>query len=110
MIGGYISGGRNFSELLIGEERDEDLVFIKRLTAGFTPHMREEVLEAIKGLRTPKCPFSNLPENRRSPHALTAEKMRECVWVKPEVRCEVEFVERTKGGRLRHPEFRRLVG
>jgi hypothetical protein len=30
--------------------------------------------------------------------------------VKPERRCEVEFVERTKGGRLRHAEFRRLIG
>ncbi|PYY21362.1 MAG: ATP-dependent DNA ligase, partial [Acidobacteria bacterium] len=109
VIGGYIPGGQNFSELLIGEERGEDLVFIKRLIAGFVPHTRAEVFEAIKGLRTKKCPFSNLPENRKSPHALAAEKMRECVWVKPERRCEVEFVERTKGGRLRHPEFRRLV-
>jgi len=109
VIGGYIPGGQNFSELLIGEERGTDLVFIKRLIAGFVPHIRAEVFEAIKGLRTNKCPFSNLPERRKSPHALTAEKMRECVWVKPERRCEVEFVERTKGGRLRHAEFRRLI-
>lgn len=109
VIGGYIPGGQNFSELLIGEERDAQLVFIKRLTAGFVPHTRAEVFESIKGLKTKKCPFSNLPETRKSPHALTAEKMRECVWVKPERRCEVEFVERTKGGRLRHAEFRRLV-
>ena len=107
--GGYIAGGQNFSELLIGEKRGKQLVFIKRLTAGFVPHTRAEVFESIKGLRTKKCPFSNLPETRKSPHALTVEKMRECVWVKPERRCEVEFVERTKGGRLRHPEFRSLV-
>jgi DNA ligase D-like protein (predicted ligase) len=109
VIGGYIPGGQNFSELLIGEERGEELIFIKRLIAGFVPHTRAKVFDAIKGLRTSKCPFSNLPESRKSPHALTAEKMRECVWVKSEVRCEVEFVERTKGGRLRHPEFRKLV-
>src|SRR5436309_1020826 len=110
VIGGYIPGGQNFSELLIGEERGTDLVFIKRLIAGFVPHTRAEVFEAIKGLRTNKCPFSNLPERRKSPHALTEEVMRQCVWVKPERRCEVEFVERTKGGRLRHAEFRRLIG
>ena len=110
VIGGYIPGGRNFSELLIGEERGEELVFIKRLIAGFVSHTRAEVFEAIKGLRASECPFSNLPETRKSRYALTAEKMRECVWVKPEVRCEVEFVDRTKGGRLRHAEFRRLVG
>ena len=70
-IGGYIPGGQNFSELLIGEYRDDKLTFIKRLIAGFTPHTRAEVFEAIKGLRTPKCPFANLPESRKSPYALT---------------------------------------
>jgi len=110
VIGGYIPGGQNFSELLIGEERGNDLVYIKRLIAGFVPHTRAEVFDAIKGLRTKKCPFANLPESRKSPYAMTEEVMRQCVWVKPERRCEVEFVERTKGGRLRHPEFRRLTG
>lgn len=110
VIGGYIPGGQNFSELLIGEEHETDLVFIKRLIAGFVPHTRAEVFEAIRGLRTQKCPFSNLPENRKSPYALTQEVMRQCVWVKPERRCEVEFVERTKGGRLRHAKFCRLIG
>src|SRR5437588_7168277 len=110
VIGGYIPGGQNFSELLIGEEHGKELRFIKRLIAGFVPHIRAEVFEAVKGLRSDKCPFSNLPARRKSAHALTAEKMRECVRVKPERRCEVEFVERTKGDRLRHAEFRRLIG
>lgn len=109
VIGGYIPGGQNFSELLIGEDRDRELVFIKRLIAGFVPHTRAEVFDAIKGLRTSKCPFTNLPERRKSPCALTDEVTKKCVWIKPERRCEVEFVERTKGGRLRHAEFRRLV-
>src|SRR5690349_6041793 len=114
VIGGYIPGGQNFSELLIGEDRDapasksvpgspaeagaasagvrvpaavaagSSLIFIKRLIAGFTPHTRAEVFDAIKALRTPKCPFANLPERGKSPHALTEEVMRQCVWVKPE--------------------------
>jgi len=67
VIGGYIPGGQNFSELPIGEERGEGLVFIKRLIAGFVPHMRSEVFEAIKALRTRTCPFTNLPENEEAP-------------------------------------------
>jgi ATP-dependent DNA ligase len=35
--------------------------------------------------------------------------MKDCVWLKPERRCEVEFVERTAIGRLRHASFRQLV-
>ncbi|MBV9072051.1 MAG: hypothetical protein JOZ10_00345 [Acidobacteria bacterium] len=110
IIGGYVRGGRNFSSLVVGEYRQEDLYYVKRVAAGFTPHLRSGVFEELRGLETRKCPFVNLPERNRSGHGLTAEKMRECVWLKPERRCELEFVERTVGGRLRHATFRRLVG
>jgi ATP-dependent DNA ligase len=110
VIGGYVRGGRNFSSLAVGEYRGTDLYYVKRVAAGFTRHLRDEVFEALHGLETPKCPFVNLPEPNRSGHGLTTEKMRECVWLRPERKCELEFVERTKGGRLRHAEFRRLTG
>lgn len=110
VIGGYVRGGHNFSSLVVGEYRGTDLYYVKRVAAGFTPHLREEVFGALHGLETKKCPFANLPEPNRSGHGLTAEKMRECVWLKPERKCELEFVERTKGGRLRHAEFRKLIG
>ena len=110
VIGGYVAGGRNFSSLIVGEYRDDKLYYVKRVAAGFTPHLRDEVYEQLKGLKTPECPFVNLPEPNRSGHGLTAEKMRECVWLKPERRCELEFVEKTRGGRLRHALFRQLIG
>ena len=110
VIGGYIPGGQNFSELIIGQYEGSQLMFVNRLITGFTPHSRAEVFDAIQGLRTPACPFANLPEPKRSKHALTAERMRECIWVKPERECEVEFVEWTSGNHLRHPKFRRLLG
>jgi bifunctional non-homologous end joining protein LigD len=109
VIGGYVRGGHNFSSLVVGEYRDKDLYYVKRVAAGFTAHLREEVYSALRSLETRKCPFVNLPEPGRSGHGLTAEKMRECVWLKPERRCELEFVERTASGRLRHAAFRRLV-
>lgn len=96
--------------MLIGQYGDKDLHFIKRLITGFVPYTRAEVFDAIKGLKTKHYPFVNLPEAKRSKHALTAERMEECVWVGPERQCEVEFVEWTRGGHLRHPKFRRLVG
>jgi DNA ligase D-like protein (predicted ligase) len=110
VIGGYVAGGRNFSSLIVGEYRQDKLYHVKRVSAGFTPHLRDEVYKELRPLRTAECPFVNLPEPNRSGHGLTAEKMKECVWIKPERRCEVEFVERTRGGRLRHALFRRLIG
>jgi ATP-dependent DNA ligase len=66
-------------------------------------------MRELEPLRTKKCPFANLPERERSGHGLTAEKMLGSVWLKPERMCELEYVERTKGGRLRHAVFRRLL-
>jgi bifunctional non-homologous end joining protein LigD len=110
VIGGYVAAGRNFSSLIVGEYREDKLYYVKRVAAGFTPHLRDEVYDELKPLKTSECPFVNLPEPNRSGHGLTAEKMRECVWLKPERSCELEFVERTRGGRLRHALFRRLIG
>jgi ATP-dependent DNA ligase len=60
-----------------------------------------------KTLLYPECPFPNLPEAHSGlwGEGLTAEKMKECVWVRPELIAEVEFVEWTAEGKLRHARF-----
>lgn len=39
---------------------------------------------------------------------LTAEKMRECLWLKPQAVAEIEFLEWTGTDHLRHTKFIRL--
>ena len=110
-IGGYIPGSRGIGELLIGEFRnDGNLYFIKRLIAGLNPFNRKPIYDALQNLKTSKCPFANLPE-RASEHqyAVTEEVMQKCIWLKPEQTAEIEFIERTPHGRLRHASFRRLL-
>jgi bifunctional non-homologous end joining protein LigD len=61
----------------------------------------------IKHLKTPTCPFVNLPEGspgRWGPW-LTAEKMKDCVWPKPEAVVRVDFSRGTGADRLRHTKF-----
>jgi hypothetical protein len=55
------------------------------------------VLERIKTLETGKCPFLDLPEKEagRWGQGLTAEKMTECIWVKPCVVAKVAFLKWT---------------
>jgi ATP-dependent DNA ligase len=36
---------------------------------------------------------------------LTAEKMKECAWVKPRILAEIEFLEWTGADHLRHTKF-----
>jgi ATP-dependent DNA ligase len=80
-----------------------------RTSVGFTPASRGRLMAKMRPLEVPECPFANLPEARsgRWGEGLTAEKMQECVWVRPELAAEVEFVEWTPEGHLRHA---RLVG
>src|SRR5438874_1316509 len=81
VIGGYVAAGRSFSSLIVGEYRGADLYYIKRVAAGFTPHLRDEIYKELKPLITPEGPFMNLPEPNWSGHGRTADQMQECVWL-----------------------------
>ena len=64
-----------------------------RVKAGLVPATRREVFERIRHLETPKYPFANLPELAagRWGQGLTAEKMKECVWLRPEAVAQIQF-------------------
>jgi bifunctional non-homologous end joining protein LigD len=62
---------------------------------------------ALEAIAQNKCPFANLPSNRTGHwgEGITAEDMTALRWVKPRIVVEVSFVEWTRDGLLRHPEF-----
>jgi bifunctional non-homologous end joining protein LigD len=51
-------------------------------------------------------PFRNLPESGKGRwgEGLTAEDMKRCRWLKPQLVAVIEFLEWTPDGRLRHPK------
>jgi DNA ligase D-like protein (predicted ligase) len=106
VVGGY-TPGNPFDALIVGFYQGKDLLFAARVRAGFVPATRREVLAEIKGLKTSKCPFVNLPESApgRWGQGLTAEKMKSCIWVKPEVVVRIDFAEWTGADKLRHTKF-----
>jgi ATP-dependent DNA ligase len=84
-IGGYTKGGRSFDAIVFGYYDEDRLIYASRTRNGFTPAGRERLMEELKPLETTECPFANLPEPRggRCGEGLTAEKIKECVWVRP---------------------------
>lgn len=80
---------------MVGFYRGEELHYAARVRAGFVPVTHRQVCEGIKGLETPRRPFVNLPEKDagRWGEGPTAEKMKECAWVRPERIAEIEFLE-----------------
>jgi bifunctional non-homologous end joining protein LigD len=55
VIGGYVGSGNNFLSVIVGEYRGKDLYYVKRVAAGFTPYLREQVYKELKPLVTSKC-------------------------------------------------------
>jgi bifunctional non-homologous end joining protein LigD len=110
VIGGYIPGTRGFDALIVGVHEGKRLMFVAKIKNGFLPRTQRGILSALRNLETNQCPFANLPEDRTSRwgQPLTAEKMKECRWVKPELVCQVEFVEWTDSCHLRHATFLRM--
>src|ERR1700733_5646846 len=107
VVGGYIASNLGVDSLVVGFYRGKDLVYAARVRAGLVPATRRDVFERIKRLETPRCPFTNLPEPAagRWGQGLTAEKMKECVWVRPEMVAEIQFLEWTGAEHLRHTKF-----
>jgi ATP-dependent DNA ligase len=93
VVGGYVPSHLGVDSLVVGFYRGKDLIYAARVRAGLVPATRREVFNRIKHLETPRCPFTNLPELSagRWGQGLTAEKMKECVWLRPEVVARIDF-------------------
>lgn len=106
VVGGY-TPGNPFDALIVGFYRCKEFLFAGRVRAGFVPATRREVFGKIEALKTNTCPFTNLPEKEpgRWGQGLTADKMKSCTWVKPQVVVRIDFAQWTGTDKLRHPKF-----
>jgi bifunctional non-homologous end joining protein LigD len=103
-IGGYSHGSGNrestFGSLLVGVASAEGLKFAGGVGTGFNQKTLSTLTARLRSLRTDRCPFSTLPPR---------EYTRGAMWVRPELRAEVEIAEFTNEGYVRHSSFMDLV-
>jgi DNA ligase D-like protein (predicted ligase) len=107
VIAGYTPSPKNFDALVIGYYEGSKLMYAARTRNGFTPASRAELFKRLKPLEISGCPFANLPEKKagRWGAGLTAAKMAECRWLRPQLIGQFEFVEWTEDTHLRHSRF-----
>jgi DNA ligase D-like protein (predicted ligase) len=107
VIGGYVPGPHGLDSIIVGYYREKELIYVARVRNGFVPATRRQVSEKLRPLVAPKCPFVNLPEMHKGRwgDGLTAEDMQKCVWVRPELVAQIEFLEWTESDHLRHAKF-----
>ncbi|MBW3568232.1 MAG: DNA ligase D, partial [Proteobacteria bacterium] len=100
VVGGFTKPGGSrsgFGALLLGAYKDDEFVYAGRTGTGFSKHQIDQVYKTLTARETDARPFvDEVPDSR------------DARWVKPELVVEVEFSERTRDGRLRHPVFRGL--
>jgi len=107
VIGGYRPDGGGLDEILVGYYAGKKLLFAGKVRAGFVPYVRREVLEKLKPLQIAQCPFANLPDLHPGKWGagITADRMTEMQWTKPELVAQIRFLEWTADARLRHAGF-----
>ena len=108
VIGGYRpQGSASLDAVLVGYYEGNRLQFAGKVRAGFTRHLRREVLERLKPLAIATCPFANLPDTStgRWGGGVTVEQMSEMQWTEPTLVAQIRFTEWTADNRLRHAAF-----
>ena len=108
VIGGYTVGAHTLDAVIFGYyDNDGNLLYAGRTRNGFTPSLRKQLYKRLHSLEIAECPFPKLPEARggRWGQGLTADKMKDCHWVKPVLAGRFEFVEWTPDNHLRHSKF-----
>jgi bifunctional non-homologous end joining protein LigD len=102
-----VPGAHGVDAIIVGYYRGKELIYVARVRNGFVPASRRQVFEKLKPLNLAKCPFANLPETHKGrwSDGLTADDMEKCVWVRPELVAQIEFLEWTESDHLRHSRF-----
>ena len=95
VICGYTTGERDyFSSLVLGLYNNGKLTYVGNVGTGFDQNLLELIYRRIEPLTTANSPFAETPQ-----------MLREAIWVRPELVCEVKFSNWTEDGRLRAPVF-----
>lgn len=101
VIGGYSRSevrGKPFSSLLLGTFADGKLIYSGKVGTGFDAGTFTSLAKRFAPLERARSPFEEVP----------AAERKDAVWLEPKLVAQVEFAEKTRDGRLRHPSFKGL--
>jgi DNA ligase D-like protein (predicted ligase) len=97
---GYIlnpENQRTIRSLILGAYLSGKLIFLGLVGTGFTMTELEVIQQTLEKIRTEISPFTE-----------KTIKLKDTVWVRPLIVCEIEYLELTDEGVLRHPSFKRF--
>lgn len=94
VIGGFTKGEREyFGSLALGVREDSKFRYAGQVGTGFDQKTMKAIYDRLKPLIDNANPFADKP------------RIKDVTWVRPEVVCQVSFLEWTQDGMLRAPVF-----
>lgn len=98
VIAGFTKGERDyFGALVLGVQENGKLRHAGQVGTGFDGKLMKAIYERMEPLITRKSPFATKPNIRTG--------LRNVTWIRPELVCQVRFLEWTQDGVLRAPVF-----
>lgn len=97
VVGGFRweRGGARIGSLLVGEPTPAGLAYRGRVALAVPARTERAIAEQLQAGRAEASPFTDVP----------ADEAGRAEWVAPSMIIDVEFLDRTPDGRLRHPTF-----
>lgn len=107
VIRGFTPASNGVDALVVGFYEGRRLMYAARVRSGLVPATRRDLYARMQSRISPDCPFANLPEAKsgRWGQGLTAAKMKQCIWVRPELVANFEFLEWTDSNHVGHIKF-----
>lgn len=108
VIGGYTrneGSDKAFSSLLVGLFNNGQLEYIGKIGTGFSDRLQKEIMAKMKALEIRQCPFTVEPDVNKPSRFRPNPPKASAHWVQPKLVCEVNYVEITEDGVMRHPSF-----
>ncbi|ADL07035.1 RNA ligase family protein [Thermosediminibacter oceani] len=99
LVGGFLAEGKSVRSLFLGQLVEGELIYIGRASSGLGAETSRVLYDLLSKSAKESCPFANPPQ---------IERREKPVWVSPSVAVEVEFLDYTDEGYLRHPVIRRV--
>lgn len=102
VIAGYLPSKKDFpgfGSLVLGVYDNGKLIYAGRVGTGFSIKLRVELQKKLDRLAQTAMPFETIPKD---------PGLRGAHWAKPQLVGEVEFMEWTTDGVIRHPSFQGL--
>ncbi|MGN6162515.1 MAG: non-homologous end-joining DNA ligase [Marmoricola sp.] len=103
VIGGYRweKGSRHrIGSLMLGEPTADGIVYRGRVGLAVPARTERDLAQRLEGTELDAPALIDVP----------GSELRDTTWVRPELVVDVEFLERTADGRLRHPTYRGVRG